>query len=449
MKKYALLIIILALSILDLQSQNIYIGKSKSFKYSLIDRINNIVYVYGDTLYKKIYLNTFTTESFPLKTEKEFDLNSYTPLMVDSIPFFIHSKGGIVFEQKGDSLVRIDNSFNHSMQSFSSIFAYNSKIHRYGGYGFWSARNYITYFDNKNSHEWDIINPENSLEFPEESWRSSVMLINEELYVFNSYAISQNNRYKPLFNKKIWKYNFTEKTWKYIGDTELVGINLIKLSIIYNEKLLIITEYKFLIIDVLNNTIKEFEKGVLGHQFSYNLNQFFHKNRFYFFKTDRSGELYLSIATVDEIFGKEISSKPFYTNKISAKTWGLYALILILSLGIFQLIRLIYKKYNKVQLIINGLKYRGKFIELDQEGIEILKLLIATDFVNSSEILKIIEKKQFSRAHNERLKFQKVEQLNFQLRTLLGTDNELITSKKSDFDRRVRVYSMERKKLFK
>ena len=120
MKKYAFLTIILALSILDVRSQNIYIGKSNSFKYSLIDRINNIVYVYGDTLYKKIYLNTLKTESFPLKTEKEFDLNSYTPLMVDSIPFFIHSKGGR-YKKVEPFLIPLQNLLLHLTLSASQV----------------------------------------------------------------------------------------------------------------------------------------------------------------------------------------------------------------------------------------------------------------------------------------------------------------------------------------
>jgi hypothetical protein len=444
MKKGYFLLLLICISISDLHAQKIYIGKTADFSHSLIDTINNVVYVYGDSLYKKIYLDSFKAESFQLHIPKEFEFKEYTALMVDTIPYFVHSKGGLVYEHRNDSLVRIDNSFNHLMQVYSSIFAYNSTIHRFGGYGFWSARNFITYFDTKNTREWDIINPENSEEFPEESWRGLHFLINDELYVFNSSLIPQNNRYEYVFNKKIWKYNFIEKKWTYLGDTEFMEIVPTTLGIIYNDKLVLFSEAKFIIIDVLNNTIQEVEKGVLGHQFYHVLNQFYHNNRFYFFDINNAGELYFSIATEQETIGKEISSKPFYTNNRKVKTWGLYTLMLIISLVILVIIKSLYKKYNKVLLIKNGLKYRGKFVELDEEASEILKLLIATDVVNSAEILKIVEKKQFSRAHNERLKFQKVEELNLKLKTLLGTNEELITSKKSDFDRRIRVYSIKR-----
>ena len=88
--------------------------------------------------------------------------------------------------------------------------------------------------------------------------------------------------------------------------------------------------------------------------------------------------------------------------------------------------------------------YRQKFIQLGEESIQILDLLLTNEEVNSSEILKITEQDQFSRAHNERLKFQKIEKLNFQLKTLLAIEEDLITSSKSKYDRRIRVYSINK-----
>ena len=35
-------------------------------------------------------------------------------------------------------------------------FVYNDKIHIYGGYGFWSFKNFITFFD-ENVKQWDIL----------------------------------------------------------------------------------------------------------------------------------------------------------------------------------------------------------------------------------------------------------------------------------------------------
>jgi len=445
MKQNLFFLLIVFISISDLHSQKIFIGKTDDFNHSLIDRLNNVVYVYGDTLYKKIYLDSFKAESFPLKTEKEFDIKSYLPLMVDSIPFFIHKSGGIVYEHRSDSIVRIDNSFNHLMQTYSSIFSYNSTIHRFGGYGFWSARNFITYFDNTSTYEWDIINPENSEELPEESMDGIHILINDELYVFNSTFNNPLNRLEYSFNKKLWKYNFLEKKWTYLGDTELIKMIPGVHNIIFDDKLIIFQYSKFIVIDIINNRIKEFEKTMVGQQIFHILQPFFHNNRFYFFDINNSGELYFSFAPENEIIGKEISSDPFYTNSLKAKTWVIFIIILILVYFTYKTTKSIYRKRNKILLIENGLKYKRTFVQIDLEALSILKLLIAANTVNSADILKIVEKEQFSRAHNERLKFQKIEEINFQLKTLLGNDEELITSKKSDFDRRIRVYEVDKK----
>ncbi|WP_298265676.1 hypothetical protein [uncultured Lutibacter sp.] len=445
MKKNLLFLLIILISISDLHSQKIYIGKTIEFNHSLIDRLNNIVYVYGDSIYKKIYLDSFKAQSFPLKTDIEFDLKSFTPLMVDSTPFFIHSKGGIVYKHRADSIVRIDNSFNHLMQTYSNIFSYNSTIHRFGGYGFWSARNFITYFDNTSTYEWDIVNPENSQELPEESMSGIHILIDDELYVFNSTYNNPLNRLEYSFNEKLWKYNFIEKKWTYLGDTEFINTIPTTHNIVFDDKLIIFQYSKYIVVDLINNTVKEFEKTMKGQQVYHVLEPFFHNNRFYFFDIDNSGQLYFSFASENEILGKEINSKHFYTNSLKVKTWVLTIFILILSYFIYKTTISIYRKRNKILLIENGLKYKRKFIHLDSEALIILKLLLTTNTVNSADILKVVEKGQFSRAHNERLKFQKIEEINFQLKTLLGSDEELITSKKSDFDRRIRVYSINKK----
>ena len=115
--------------------------------------------------------------------------------------------------------------------------------------------------------------------------------------------------------------------------------------------------------------------------------------------------------------------------------------VLILLIWLVKKLRM---QRKSIQLLDNGLLYRQKFIQLGEESIQILDLLLTNEEVNSSEILKITEQDQFSRAHNERLKFQKIEKLNFQLKTLLAIEEDLITSSKSKYDRRIRVYSINK-----
>jgi hypothetical protein len=73
-----------------------------------------------------------------------------------------------------------------------------------------------------------------------------------------------------------------------------------------------------------------------------------------------------------------------------------------------------------------------------------LNLLLSAKRVPSAEILKIVEKEQFSPAHNERLKVQKINDLNIKLQTLFGEKEAQIKSVKSKEDKRLRVYTLDR-----
>ena len=65
--------------------------------------------------------------------------------------------GGSVFESINDTLVKIDNSFNHRMTYESAVFIQNDTIFKFGGYGYWSNRNFLTYFS-KETKEWEYYN---------------------------------------------------------------------------------------------------------------------------------------------------------------------------------------------------------------------------------------------------------------------------------------------------
>ena len=61
-------------------------------------------------------------------------------------PYLVSLGSGMVWELTNDSIKRIDNSFDHKMSYRSDIFVKNDTIFKFGGYVFWSARNFFTYF---------------------------------------------------------------------------------------------------------------------------------------------------------------------------------------------------------------------------------------------------------------------------------------------------------------
>ena len=72
-------------------------------------------------------------------------LKDFVPCVLNDKIYFIEFSGGEVYEFKQGQFIRIDYSFSHKMQAASVIFTYDGQIIRYGGYGFFSARDFFTY----------------------------------------------------------------------------------------------------------------------------------------------------------------------------------------------------------------------------------------------------------------------------------------------------------------
>ena len=90
---------------------------------------------------------SFSFSSLPLKPNNDLPVLKSIIAPVNSQIYFLDPLGGGVFEFQKDSLTRIDKSYKHRMQIDATVFVKNDTVFKYGGYGFWSVRNFITFFD--------------------------------------------------------------------------------------------------------------------------------------------------------------------------------------------------------------------------------------------------------------------------------------------------------------
>lgn len=171
-------------------------------------------------------------------------------------------------------------------------------------------------------------------------------------------------------------------------------------------------------------------------------------DRFYLLYSSSLGtDVYLRTAVENEFLGELISEEPYYSNYNFLKRTLLLIVILLFG-GLLAIIGIRqFKKRDKIVLLDNGLRYKNKFTEFDQKAMGILKLLVLGVEVSSNKILSIVEEAQYSAAHNERLKVQKLAEINLKIKTLLRITDDIILSKKSDSDKRIRVYFVN-KNLF-
>ncbi len=170
----------------------------------------------------------------------------------------------MVYQFINDSIKRIDNSFDHRMQHASKIFVYNSKIYKYGGYGFWSVRNFFIYFD-KLTKEWEVNEQVSSKAIPQGTYKGLYIQIDNEIYLFDGLKIDPYNRRERIDNDEVWKFNFKNHQWKYLG--KHLPINS-RATIKYKNKLLNIELNNICEIDVVNNKLTLYEHNLLSPRLS-------------------------------------------------------------------------------------------------------------------------------------------------------------------------------------
>ncbi len=82
---------------------------------------------------------------------------------------------------------------------------------------------------------------------------------------------------------------------------------------------------------------------------------------------------------------------------------------------------------------------------MDPVSVQVLNLLLRSEGeVQSQAVMDLVENPAQSQAHNIRVKNQVIENLNFQLKTLLAVEKDLIEPGKSGEDKRIKTYQIDR-----
>lgn len=360
--------------------------------------------------------------------------------------YFVSKLGGEVYKfDNRDSIRRIDNSFTHKMQIGSSLFYRNDTIMRYGGYGFWSNRNIFTYFDSS-VNEWEKIAPLKSTKFPEGSSDSHVAFKDDFIVLIGGKKLDKNDLSTRYPNKEIWVYNFKTTQWDYIGDLE-VDLSLYEYNFSYKTKLIFFGETEILVIDPFENSLKRYAKHLFHYKLiskNPNMPTIYDDGVFYCFSYyNNSRTVEIDYRNEDEFFGSPIETTKLYDD---VSDWWYSLLLLLIPISVF--VRKKYRNYlqskNKIKFTSNGLIFHRVFYDFTSVELQVLKMLAENETVQSADILSIVENKNHNYSHNMRTKVQLIEGLNYKLKMILKKEIDIIISKKSESDKRIIIYEMER-----
>jgi len=125
--------------------------------------------------------------------------------------FFVYEAIGEVYALTNDTLQRIDHSFKHENQYFHSLFEHNNRIYAFGGYGLFTFKNILTYFD-ENLKEWfEVPTPIKPTIRGSQFFQYNKGI----LYVF---AGGFSDGLQNFHRQDCWAYHFDTKKWKKVGD---------------------------------------------------------------------------------------------------------------------------------------------------------------------------------------------------------------------------------------
>lgn len=390
-------------------------------------------------------------DSKPLIFQGEdiLSIYEYNPVLLPKGIYLIHSIGGLVLEFDGNqTLQRIDKSFNHRMWIQSSVFTRGDTIYRFGGYGFWSLRNFITYYD-WNSKEWEVLLAKASDENPPGMMSAQVYQENEMVYFIGGITMTYDLIEKGEFVTDVYRFNINERIWKRLSsridkNPDVLSCDRKK----FGDEILFMLAGRTLV-NVKENSIKKFAVNSFNNHIKSGTPIIPYKDAFILFKIVPYRADYLRIEKVSKssFYGEFLVESPLFKKEIS--TW-IHVFWLWLLIPVYR-----YWKKSKtvkevewtdtVKFREEALVYQGKEFPISQQESKILVKLLDNVEVDSAEILNIVENPEHNYSHNMRVRNQVMEDLNLKLKTIFNTQKDLILHDKSKTDKRIKVYRLEKK----
>ncbi len=438
-------------------SQTFRIGNMNSLKATAFDKESGNIYAVWDDSVRVFYAPVYKrSKLIPIVPPQKNFIGAYQPIVLNSELHFVRSSGGMVYQLKGDSLRRIDRSFDHKMQINSPLFTYKDTLMRYGGYGFWSQRNFFTYFS-RETQEWEIVVPRGSEVLPEGTQDSYQVQSGDDIYIFSGLSTDPFDPLKLNEFNEVWMFNMRDKRWEKQGDLKK-DLNEHGIVAHMGDRILmdVPKEYGLVLTDPINNTLSYYEvKGKMRKLFLHHsdsqIHNFYREGRFYVVgladpSRPENGELVYTVLNENEVLTSPLEEEPMYaTQGVSLEVAG----GVVATLGIFLFLFFGVRRYharNKISVYPEEVRFGGKNIAMDDTSVQVLNLLLRSEReVQSQTVMDLVENPAQSHAHNIRVKNQVIDNLNFQLKTLLALDRDLIEPGKSGEDKRIKTYRIDRR----
>jgi cell division protein FtsL len=404
----------------------------------LLDSINHQIIYHTSTSIHRLDLSSLKViSSKEIKNPKPSDFS--TILKRNKLLFLENRGGDLLALNSNDSLVKIDNSNISNFFIGSNIFIKNDTIFKHGGYGYWTQSNFLTYYEDF-TKEWQIYPISQKSEIPPDIASHASLIIDDSYYFFGGASISENgSRVVSNLNEEVWCYNFKEKKWRIIGTFLRDNIIPIYTSFTKGSSLFILDDKKQLYeIDLLSNLITKYKIAPILYRFIKEIKPIYYKGLVYFL--DDLGNI--NKISITELTKEVEEITAFYKNQ------NFLQIVLIVTFFsiVFFIIFYSFKEYEnnkKLKLLENGIRFKNKFIELEELSIAIIRM-VEREEAELSKVYDLVKKNHLSKIQNERIKNQFIDQINMKLSVLTGEKEDFLIVSKSSFDKRYKTISINK-----
>jgi DNA-binding MarR family transcriptional regulator len=412
------------------------ISQEKPIK-TFFSKDTNLLYTFfGDHITKK-ELHGDAEQNIKLNPVPK-DYPDYDPIWYQNQLHLLSARGGLLYRIENDTTIRLDNSFQHRKQFQSNDFVYRDTLFRYGGYGFWRANNFFTYFDHS-TKEWEYY-PIKSFTMPDEAYDGKAFLLNHKFYVLGGQTVSKTNGLAAEKSKQIWVFDFKSKEWNNGGK---MGLDIGPYKTTQKDSLFYLIGHPSntsgdLIVDLQNNMVKIFDHTLISANTDQKSPAFFKGDTLYYTSEQT---LHKSLAFRD-IFVNQSSQDRMFLNEITL-FWNItYLGIAGVSLFLLAYGSVLWQRRKLPRLVKGGVRHNLTFYPLSIEEQQVLNYLRQNITALTEELMPIFSKQNRSYSQTHKLKADAIDNINNLLNSLVG--KELIKKKKDPKDKRQLVYYYKR-----
>ena len=366
--------------------------------------------------------------------------------IVNSNKLYIVSNGaGPVFIYRNNTFERIDNSSLHKNQFGGARFIYNNKIHIYGGYGFWSFKSFITFFD-ENISQWDLLYNDSKYT-PDGRWKPIYNIINDKLYVLGGRSGAAGSTNQDESFSDVFYFDFIEKEFVSVGKLN-PSINPKYTLFSYpkiDDNILIVNNKHLTKIDFENLTFTNYSRGKAFSGVDNKYPSFIDNQKLYYI-SDLNGEKLLNsidIASIDNEFNLETFPLIINESKISLTQYVLFGLLIAF---VFWIILKIFSFKDFIKGLIlydeNNIYFNNNSVLITKNEQSLISYLSEKPFITAPKVNHIISDQQFAKSHFTSLRNKLVGDLNEKL-FMLTNNKKCIIETKHPKDNRIKVYKAD------